>query len=230
MTSSNPEAAEQDSTPAPELTPDDLLAVAAGCRAALEGALDADWSVRAGDLDWTCRRTLDHMLDTLLHYAAHFASRAEGRLPFVRDGDPARSVPDLLTGLGTSAAILAEVCRAAPPEARGFHPAGPADATGFLAMGCQELLAHTFDIAAGLGIPFRPADPALVRRVVDRIFPWAPEPHEASSWDALLWAAGRIALPDRPRLDSNWWWHAAPLSEWDGTVKRRTAETPPGWT
>ncbi len=224
------ESGTQDSGPARELVPDDLIAVAADCRGVLAGAPDADWTQRAGDLDWTCRRTLDHMIDTLLHYAAHLSTRATGRLPFIRDGDSARSVPELLTSLSTSATILAEVCRAAPPEARGFHPAGHADRSGFLAMGCQEVLSHTFDITTGLGIPFRPTDPSLVRLVVDRIFPWAPKDHEAAPWDALLWAAGRIALPDRPRLDPNWWWHAAPLTEWDGTVKRRTAETPPGWT
>ncbi len=219
--------ATQPSDPQPDPTPHDLIAVAADCRAVLTTALDADWTVAAGDLDWTCRRTLDHILDTLLHYAGHFATRTTGRRPFVRDGDPARSLPDLLIGLTTSAAILAEVCRAAPLDARGFHPAGMADASGFVAMGCQEILAHTHDITLGLGLPFRPADPGRVARVVARIFPWAPA--TAAPWDALRWAAGRIALPDHPRLDPDWWWHCAPLSEWDGNVKRRTAETPPGW-
>jgi len=215
-------------SPPHTLTPDDLIAVAADARAALEPALSADWSAPAGDLTWSRRRTLDHMVDTTLHYAAHVATRATGRLPFVRDGDPARSVPELLSGLTTSAAILAEVCRAAPPDARGFHPAGMADASGFLAMGCQEILVHTHDITLGLGLPFTPVDPALTRRVVARIFPWAPP--DGDPWDALRWAAGRVALRDRPRLGPDWWWHCAPLSEWDGTVVRRTAATPPGWT
>ncbi len=98
-----------------------------------------------------------------------------------------------------------------------------ADAEGFLAMGCAEILLHTDDIAAALGLPapFRPpAD--LCRRVVQRIFPWAPPETEADPWDALRWAAGRIALPGHDRLDANWWWHCAPLSEWDGTVHRRS--------
>src|SRR5215217_8147953 len=116
----SPANSSPDSSRTRTLTPDDLIAVAADCRGVLEGALEADWPARAGDLDWTCRRTLDHMIDTLLYYTAHLSTRATGRLPFIRDGDSARSVPELLTGLSTSATILAEVCRAAPPEARGF--------------------------------------------------------------------------------------------------------------
>jgi hypothetical protein len=34
-------------------------------------------------------------------------------------------------------------------------------------------------------------------------------------WRLLLWANGRIALGERPRLQ-RWRWHCAPLSEWDG--------------
>lgn len=211
-----------------ELTPEDLTRAAAISRAALAPAVERDWSVAAGDLARSCRRTLDHIVDTLLLYTGLFATRATGRIPFVRDGDPNRTVPELLGTMGTAATILAEVCRAAPPDARGFHPAGMADASGFVGMACQEILDHTYDISLGLGLPFHPGDEALIARIVARIFPWAPA--DAAPWDALRWAAGRIALPSHPRLDANWWWHCAPLSEWDGTIKRRTAETPPAWT
>jgi hypothetical protein len=101
------------------------------------------------------------------------------------------------------------------------------DAAGFLAMACEEILVHTDDIARGLGLVFRPADEGLVRRVAARIFPWAPA--DADPWNALCWGAGRIALPDRPRLGLDWWFHPAPLSEWDGTIKHRTEGTPPAW-
>jgi hypothetical protein len=60
---------------------------------------------------------------------------------------------------------------------------------------------------------------------VARIFPWAPA--EGDPWAALRWAAGRAALPDRERLGPDWYWHCAPLAEWDGTIKKRT--TPPAW-
>jgi hypothetical protein len=206
------------------VTPDDLRTVAALGRAALEPALDKDWTVLAREMEWTCRQTLDHLPDALGFYAANLATRATGPRPHPRNGDPARSVAELLLVLESAAAVLAAVAEAAPPGTRAFHPAGIADAEGFLAMGCAEILLHTDDIAAALGVPFEP--PAgLCARITRRIFPWAPA--EGGQWDALRWAGGRIALPDRLRLDANWWWHCAPLEEWDGTINRRTA--PPVW-
>ncbi len=198
---------------------------AALCQAALAPTLSADWDVPAGDLTWTCRRTLDHIPDALVQYAGHLATRATRRLPPTRNGDPERAPAELLTVVGTTAAVLAAVARAAEPGTRGFHPAGMADAEGFLAMGCEEILIHTDDIAHGLGLSFRPpAD--LADRVVRRLFPWAPA--DGDRWDVLRWVSGRTALPGRERLGPDWYWHCAPLVEWDGTVRRRTA--PPAWT
>lgn len=207
------------------LEPADLQIAAALCRGTLAPALQANWESRAGDLTWTCRRTLDHIVDTLCLYSAHLASRARERLPLARDGDPSLSVADLLRLVEPVAAVLAEVARAAPPETRAFHPAGMADATGFLAMGCAEILIHTADIAQGLDLPFRPPED-LSKRVLTRLFPWAPA--TGDPWPALLWACGRVALPDRPRLDADWYWWCAPLDEWDGKPKKRSV--PPAWT
>jgi len=203
---------------------DDLLAAARSCRATLAPAVEAEWSASAGDLDWDCRRTFDHVADALLHYAAHLATRAPARLPHLRDGDPSRTPAELLSVVETAAAVLAAVAAAAPPGARGFHGAGMADPEGFLAMGCEEILIHTDDVARGLGLPFRPPD-GLSERVLRRLFPWAPVDEEP--WATLRWASGRAPLGDRPRLGPDWYWHCAPLAEWDGTVKSRTR--PPGW-
>lgn len=35
----------------------------------------------------------------------------------------------------------------------------------------------------------------------------------------LLWACGRIALPDRPALAPDWWTHPAPLDEMGGDTE-----------
>ena len=94
-------------------------------------------------------------------------------------------------------------------------------------MACEEILVHTDDISKGLGLEFRPTDDDLISRVARRLFPWAPR--TAEPWDALRWGAGRIALPGQPRLGPDWWFHPAPLAEWDGKIKRRTSETPPAW-
>jgi uncharacterized protein (TIGR03083 family) len=215
----------------PTLHPDDLPRSAATVRAALTPALGADWSVAAGDLEWDCRRTLDHIADSLAFYAIHLATRATTRKMPPRNGAPTRrpgepsDVPELLDLVDGMAAVLAEVARAAPAGTRAFHPAGMADVEGFIAMGCEEILIHADDIAAGLGLPFAPP-PALADRVVRRLFPWAPT--DSDPWQALRWACGRTALPDRPRLGPDWWVHCAPLAEWDGAIKTRTS--PPAWT
>jgi hypothetical protein len=79
----------------------------------------------------------------------------------------------------------------------------------------DELLVHTADITAGLGVPFTP-ERRLVTLVLDRLFPWWPR--DVEPWTALLWANGRTDLPGRPSLGETWVWHCAPLEEWDGTV------------
>lgn len=206
------------------VTPADLRRSASLCRETLMPVVDADWSLSAGDLEWDCRRTVDHLVDVMVFYAGHLATRATERRTHARDGDPKRTNGELLVAVETTAAMLAEVARAAPADARAFHPAGMADAEGFLAMGCIELLIHTDDVAHGLAVAWQPPED-VARRVADRIFPWAPT--DGDAWDACRWAAGRIALPDRPRLDPDWYWHCAPLAEWDGTIKKRTR--PPGW-
>ena len=125
---------------------------------------------------------------------------------------PTRPTAGLLASLLTAARTCAASIDAAPPDTRGFHPAGAADPEGFATMACDELLVHGRDAAIGLGLPFSP-DPDLAARVVARLFPW----HRASEdpWPTLLWANGRIELPGLPR-QREWRWHSAPLSEWDG--------------
>ena len=181
--------------------PDDLLLAASISRSTLEPALDRDWSVRAGDLEWDCRRTLDHVVDTLFLYAAYLASRATGRLSPPRNGDPAASPELLLHTVGAAAAVLAEVARATPAGTRAFHPGGMTDVPGWLSMACEEVLVHTDDIAQGLGFTFHPPD-ELSEKIVTRLFPWAPT--NPDPWASLRWAAGRIALPGprtpRPQL------------------------------
>jgi hypothetical protein len=207
------------------IEPADVVAAARACRDALAPAADRDWTVGAGDLEWDCRRTLDHVGDALAFYAAHLATRTTERLSSVRDGDQTVSVAQLLRSVESLAAVLARVAEASPPGTRAYHPAGMADAEGFLAMGCDEILVHTQDIALGLGVAWEPpAD--LCARVLARLFPWAPR--DVEPWPALLWANGRAALPGLDRLGTDWYWHCAPLDEWDGTVKKR--EAPRAWT
>ena len=47
------------------VTPDDLRSSAQVCRRALEPFVDAEWDGPAGELEWSCRTTLAHMLSAL---------------------------------------------------------------------------------------------------------------------------------------------------------------------
>ena len=199
--------------------PEDVRAAAGVCRDALSGVVDLDWSVKAGGLDWSCRQTLEHIPMTNLFYASQLAFTAEARLPRASGGEDQLSIAELVLSVGVNAAILEHVVRAAPESARAFHPAGMADRSGFAAMGCDEILIHTADIAVGFEIDFKPPED-LCGRVLARLFPWAPT--GAGHWESLLWANGRIPLAGSGPQDTSWRWHCAPLSEWDGQIPQRT--------
>ena len=209
------------------MTPSDLRHAAAICRRALEPLAERNWSVPASDLDWDVRSTLTHACDAVGWYAAHLAVRGQHRLRVdVRVHDDATNA-EVLEVLDAAAATLADVARAAPPDARAYHSAGMADVAGFLAMGCDEVLVHGWDACRGLGLGLV-VPPELAARVLQRLFPWAPT--DIAPWPALLWANGRLDLPDRcQRLGSDWVWHCAPLDEWDGTIPTWNGSAPAGF-
>jgi hypothetical protein len=116
--------------------------------------------------------------------------------------------------LAASGEVLARVVDGASPADRGAHVWGRADAAGFAAMGCAELLLHAGDVDDALGGTGWTPPVAVVAAVRDRLFPEAPV--DADPWAALRWATGRGDLPGRDRV-TTWRWHAAPLDEPDGT-------------
>lgn len=197
---------------------DDVLAAVEVVARAVEPVTDSDdlWDKPAGTLRWSCRHTLAHTGDCLTWYAANLARHSTGPIEVAEmpdDVEPAR----LLDALRSGAALLASVVVAAQPEDRAFHPFGIADRSGFAAMGCDELLVHGYDLADGLGVLYKP--PAeLSRHVLRRLFPWAPT--DTDPWATLLWANGRTPLGNRPP-ETEWLWHCAPLTEWDGHIRRR---------
>jgi hypothetical protein len=205
------------------VTPDHLLAAASDCRRALEPFIDHDWAIQAGDLAWDVRTTVTHASDAVGWYAAHLALACPRRLRVDFRAHDNASNAELLDVLEAAAATLAHVASAAPSGVRAYHSAGMADASGFLAMGCDEILVHGWDALRAFETEF--AVPAgLAEPVLRRLFPWAP--HGGPPWDALLWANGRVDLPgDLRRPDADWMWHCAPLDEWDGSIPRR--EEPP---
>jgi len=200
---------------------DDVTRAAGLALDSLATAADRDWHVPAGELDWTCWETVEHMSDDLFAYAAQLGPATPSlstHVPFGwqrrREGGPALTVfvdpadgpAALMQVFETCAAMLAAMLRAVPPDKRSFHSYGPSDASGFAAMGVVEVLAHMHDVSAGLGLRWAPpAD--LCAAALLRLFPSAPS--GADPWPALLWSTGRADLPGRP-APATWTWDGAP--------------------
>lgn len=157
-----------------------------------------DWRRRAGSLDWTCWETAAHVAHDLLAYAGQLADLPDSAyLPcdlVVRGDASPHEVLQVVTAAGR---LLSLALAASDSSARAWHW-GPTDPSGFAAMGVSETLVHTWDIAQGLGIRWRPPE-SLCAAVLARLFPDAPAGDPVES---LLWSTGRAELPDRPRLTS----------------------------
>jgi len=185
---------------------------------------DADWSVAADTIEWSCRTTLTHLVEVTVHWCARVAVRSDDNLVAAVDVADDATVDELLGTFQAFGEVLASVVGQLGPDERAFHNGGRADASGWAAMFGCEVAVHAGDICGGLGVPNAPDvfDPTAAS-VVQRLFPWATGDEPA--WDRLLWATGRRSLDGFPAMGSEWIWHAAPLAEWDGTVPVWTPET-----
>ncbi|GAA4960255.1 hypothetical protein GCM10023238_29120 [Streptomyces heliomycini] len=169
----------------------------ADCVAALGAVVDRDWgTVRAGRLEWSCRRTAEHIASDLVAYAGQLAGRAQDAyVPFQITLDGSEDGPGPRRQRGRPPGDHHD---RRPARRRDPHhpPRGPrlppvplrhANREGFAAMGVAEVLLHTHDIAVGTGIAYEP--PAgLASFVLTRIFPRVePGP---TPWRTLLWATG----------------------------------------
>jgi hypothetical protein len=211
-------------TSAVGLRPHDVRTAADWVGAVLQLVPDDRWTVSVANA-WSPRRTLDHVVDVMVLYSGYIATSATARIAAPRNGDPAATPLELIAALHTTSSILTTVLDAMPDDARAFHPSGEADRTGWIAMACTELLVHGHDIAIATRVEAPRPDDRLADAVVERSLPWTASGHPG--WARLLWATGRAALGRQPPQGSDWWWHSAPLSEWDGQVCRRSA--PPQW-
>jgi hypothetical protein len=157
-----------------------------------------------------------HVASCLLWYAQDLAAGPVELDGFRLAPRPEAGLPVMVRQMCAAAEVLARTVDAAEPADRGWHPWGIADASGFAGMACAELLIHTGDVAADLGLPWSvPAD--LADAVLARLFPWALA--DGHPEQALRWATGRAQLPGREPVTS-WRWHCAPLAEWDGRRPR----------
>ena len=88
---------------------------------------DADWGVPAGTLEWSCRETAVHVVDTLFAPAFFLASRRTDAYPgFGPLSAPAKaSITDLAHGLRGAANLLIGVVRDADPGVRAIIRRSP---------------------------------------------------------------------------------------------------------
>ena len=81
---------------------DDVTAAVAAAVDALQPAAGADWSVRAGDLEWDCWETAEHIADDLFFYAAQLGA------PGYSDYLPLRAEPNRPGGEPNTIRVVAE--------------------------------------------------------------------------------------------------------------------------
>ena len=169
-------------------------------------AADRDWSVTAGTLEWSCRRTADHAVDCVYAPAFFLASRRTDAYPEVgldlELGN--RATPDLLVqSLGIATRMLAAVVSDADAEVRAVifrRPkvllGAPAD---FIPRAGVELILHAHDVCSGLAVPFEPSLD-LARRLREHTRPWpmwsgsivwGALQESEDPWGDLLAASGR---------------------------------------
>lgn len=162
----------------------------------LRPVADADWSVPAGDLEWSCWQTAAHVAHDLLAYACQLTGRAQDAyLPLDLVVRPGASPVQVLQVVEASAALLRLAVDDAGPQVRAWH-FGLTDPSGFTTMGVNELVVHTWDVARGLGLDHEPPE-GLARKVLDRLWTRAPR---GPAGRVLLWCTGRVALPGHPRV------------------------------
>ena len=183
---------------------DDLLGLVELVDRAWSGAAPLDWSVPAGELEWSCLRTADHAVDCVYAPAFFLASRCTDAYPDVGsdltlgdDATPAR----LVESLWIAARLLVGVVRDAPADCQAIIFQRPAPVLGappdFVPRAALELILHAHDVCGGLGVPFEPpAD--LAHRLREHTRPWAMWtiawdglPETDDPWADLLAGSGR---------------------------------------
>ncbi|MBA2283756.1 MAG: hypothetical protein H0W25_21315 [Acidimicrobiia bacterium] len=180
-------------------TVDDLDLVSALVLANWHGAVEEDWSVPAGTLEWSCLTTADHTIDCVFSYALFLGSRRLDEYPPFGElhALPEAGPSDMVDGLRAVTTMLSATIRVAPPETRAvLRPKPNARAGGpddFAARGTHELILHAHDIAAGLQQPLDPPAEVCERLYLatDGWFGPATEPPAGDPWAALLARSGR---------------------------------------
>ena len=198
----------------PCFTVEDLYELSNLVATAWTSALDRDWSVAAGTLEWSCTTTADHAVDCVYAPAFLLASRERDGYPEVGldltigpEASPAR----LTESLEIATRILAAVVNDAGPEVRAVIFRRPEVVTAapqdFIARGAMELILHAHDVCTGLQVPFEPRRELCFRlREHTRPWPmwtgtWSQLGRTRDPWGDLLIASGRQRQSNTPAND-----------------------------
>jgi hypothetical protein len=183
---------------------DDLATLSALVSSAWRSGFARDWAAPAGTLEWTCTKTADHAVDTVLAPAIFLASRKQDSYPelgWTTLIGPEALPDQLVEGLETATRILTAVIGAAPSGTRAvirrrpeIQTAGPED---FAPRAGLELILHAHDVCSGLGVRFDPPAELCARlRDHTRHWPvaygnWAGLGSSDDPWGDLIEASGR---------------------------------------
>ncbi len=178
------------------MTSDEFAALSDFSIDALTEVVDADWTTRAGVLEWSCWQTVDHMVDCLFSYALQIGARAEtGYLPFEElHAKPDATPLDLVAGLRSVTALLVAVVRDSPGTVTASDGVLELSLSDWCARAAYELVLHTHDVVWGLG---RDLDPPLelCAVIVESDALWMLDRGQAKGgsdpWAALLLGSGR---------------------------------------
>jgi hypothetical protein len=150
-----------------------------------------------------------HLVSCLAWYAHDLVAGPDEVSPADLVARPAADLPIVSRSVGAWGEVLARTVDAAGPADRGWHSHGVADAAGFAAIGCAEVLVHGTDVADALGLPWSPPGD-VAAAVLARLFPEVTDVPDPMA--GLLWATGRRARPGRPAR-TGWTYGMTPAGE-----------------
>lgn len=185
---------------------DRLVALADQLGEVVAAGSTAAWNRTAGDLDWTVRRTVAHLVDALTWNSLQLASGAAGHLRIDALPPDDATPGEMVEAIRAAARLMATVVDGGGRDRRSWHLFGVTDPTGILAVGFAELLVHGEDITRGLGLAWNP-DAAVVEAVQQRLLPQVVL--GADPWTSLLAAHGRT-VGDGTVVAALWTWDMTP--------------------
>jgi uncharacterized protein (TIGR03083 family) len=192
-----------------EIRSDRLVALADRLGEVVSAGAAPDWQRSAGDLEWTVRRTVGHLVDALTWNALQLASGAQRHVRVDCLPAPSATPAELVEAVRAGARLLAAAIDSSGPERRCWNLFGMTDPSGILAVGLAEILIHGEDITRGLRLGWNP-DLDIVVAVQQRLMPQAVSDHDP--WTSLLAAHGRT-VGDATVVAATWTWDVTPAGD-----------------